>query len=132
MIRMDHNAGVVAADLAKEGFQAGVKAQATVAHFGLLLQSEVKRNASLPRTGPPGPRLQTGDYVRSITLRVGVLSADVGTNKPQARRLEFGFEGVDALGRYYDQPPYPHFGPAMDTIGPAFVAALAASLGGTL
>lgn len=123
-LRIDTNALAVASAIALHGDQVGVKAQRTVAHFGLLLQATVKRNASLPRTGPPGPRIQTGDYVRSIALQVGLLQAEVGTNKPQARRLEFGFTGMDALGREYDQPPYPHFGPAVEEVTPPFTAAV--------
>jgi hypothetical protein len=101
-----------------------------VVHYGALLQSEVKRNASKPRSGPPGPRLLTGNYVRSInrrtTRRADTSVTEVGSNAPQARRLELGFTGVDSLGRHYDQPPYPHYAPALEKIRPAFEAAIAA------
>jgi hypothetical protein len=50
--------------------------------------------------------------------------AIVGTNKPQGRRLEYGYVGPDSLGRVYDQPPYAHVGPAMETVRPLFVEAL--------
>jgi hypothetical protein len=101
------------------------------AKYGALLLTKVRANAS----GRPGPRAITGDYRRSWTLRLqsgaagervepGTVSAVVGTNRPQARRLEFGFVGVDALGRHYDQPPYPHAAPALDAVGPEFGAAV--------
>lgn len=88
------------------------------------LQRQVVANAS----GRPGPNAPTGDYRRSInrlTTRYKDISiGQVGTNKPQARRLELGFVGADSLGRSYDQPAYPHFGPALDAIGPVFEAAV--------
>jgi hypothetical protein len=89
-----------------------------------LLQRQVVANAS----GRPGPNAPTGDYRRSInrlTTRFKDSSiGQVGTNKPQARRLEFGFVGEDSLGRSYDSPAYPHFGPALDEVGPVFEQAV--------
>ncbi len=125
------NADQVAADLAATGMKAGARAVGVTRHFGMLLQAAVQRRASLPRTGPPGPRIQTGNYNRSIGLHVGFTadgpSATVGTNAPQGRRLELGFNDTDSLGRRYSQPPYPHFGPALDEIAPLYVAAIAAA-----
>lgn len=125
-VRFDTNAFVLAESIELHGTRVGVAAHQVVAHHGLLLQAAVKRHASKPRTGPPGPRLITGDYVRSIALTIGVLTAEVGTSKPQGRRLEWGFSGMDALGRVYDQPPYPHFQPAVDEVEPKFTAAILA------
>lgn len=89
-------------------------------HHGTLLRSRVQAHAS----GRPGPRAQTGDYRRSIMLEIGMDGSDgraeVSTNKPQANRLEFGFSGTDSLGRSYDSPPLPHFGPAFDETVPEF------------
>lgn len=94
-------------------------------HYGQLLTTQVQAKAS----GRPGPNAPTGDYRRSIHLQVyaegfGKVTAAVGTNKPQGARLEFGFAGVDSLGRVYDQPPYPHFGPAFDLIAPRYESAM--------
>lgn len=100
------------------------RANKLVQQYGLLLLARVKANAA----GRPGPRIVTGDYNRSINLRVtGGLrpEASVGTNRPQARRLEYGFRGVDARGRRYNQPPYPHFGPAFGEVAPKFQEAAA-------
>lgn len=84
-----------------------------VGRTGLWLQTTVKANAS----GRPGPRVQTGDYRRSIAFtltREGNLPvAVVSTNAPQARRLEYGFMDVDVLGRNYRQSPFPHWRPAI-------------------
>lgn len=99
--------------------------------FGAQLQTVIRARAS----GRPGPRAQTGDYRRSITWRYarlpGVVTSVVGTNAPQGRRLEFGFapgiapqNGVDVLGRRFEQPPRPHFGPAADEVRPRYEAAL--------
>lgn len=120
----------VAADLIQLEAVANVAVHKAVVHYGALLQASVRRRASLPRTGPPGPRLQTGAYVKSINRRTTRLAhtsiVEVGSNAPQARRLEHGFSGVDSLGRHYDQPPYPHYAPALAEIRPAFEAAIAA------
>jgi hypothetical protein len=84
----------------------------------LLLLAGVKANAHLPSEGPPGPRYITGDYNRSWNVRFSgngsVSRGTVGTNKEQARRLEYGFTGTDSLGRHYAQPPYVHVLPAVE------------------
>lgn len=129
-VQITSNAIAVAGDFANLGGTVDAKVRAVVRHHGLLLQTKVKAHASKPRTGPPGPRIQTGNYNRSISLQMSgnayISTATVGTNAPQGRRLEFGFVGEDSLGRHYNQPPYPHFRPALDEVGPLFEAALAA------
>ncbi len=87
------------------------------------LKAEIQRNAS----GRPGPNAPTGDYRRSWTSRYrpGVTGgySIVGTNKPQACRLEYGFwEMTDSLGRFYRQPAYPHVAPALRVITPYFLS----------
>jgi hypothetical protein len=95
-----------------------------VRHFGQLLRTRVMANAS----GRPGPRAVTGDYRRSWVqeFKGGATSPTsiVGTSAPQGRRLEFGFHGVDSLGRHYNQPPFPHARPAFDATAPEFEAAV--------
>lgn len=106
--------------------RAGAAAFKTTQHFTIVLQGRVKARAQ----GRPGPRVQTGDYNRSITARVGLadggVEGRVGTNKVQGPRLEFGFHGTDSIGRTYDQPALPHFGPAFDETAPEYQAAIAA------
>lgn len=104
----------VAMELGQAAAGINGKVSRVVRHHSMLLQNRVKANAS----GRPGPRVVTGDYRRSIDRRVDrsgpATVGYVGTNEPQGRRLEFGFTGVDSLGRFFDQPPYPHFGPSFD------------------
>lgn len=120
-------ARVVGGDLVAAGFAAAAAATPSrvgeiVRRHGLLLETRIKAKAS----GRPGPNAPTGDYRRSWTTRFtqgpGQAVSVTGTNAPQGRRLEYGFVGVDSLGRHYNQPPYPHVGPAAQEIEPAFVA----------
>ena len=118
------NAAQVGRDLAQYGGRVQLAAGKATARFGLLLETRIKARAS----GRPGPRALTGNYRRSwhTTVRntTTTTEATVGTNAPQARRLEYGYVGADRLGRVYDQPPYPHVGPALTATEPEFVAAL--------
>lgn len=41
------------------------------------------------------------------------LAVKVGTNVPYAPRIEYGFVGVDSLGRRYSQPAQPYLRPAL-------------------
>jgi len=86
-----------------------------------LALTKIRANAS----GRPGPNAPTGDYRRSWSRQTRQsareFSVSVGTNRPQARRLEFGFVGQDSLGRNYHQPPYPHVEPAIPLIEEFFV-----------
>lgn len=98
--------------------------------YGDTLAEAVRAHAS----GRPGPEIQTGEYVGSIGVAISgggpSRSVEVGTDEPQGRRLEYGFYGqTDALGRTFYQPPYPHFGPAVDETEGALDAALAAVVG---
>ena len=117
----------VAADIANLGAEAAAKAHTITVKWTAALQRQVQLNAS----GRPGPNAPTGNYRRSINRRTVKLLrssyGEVGTNMPQGRRLEHGFSGVDSLGRNYDQPAYPHFGPAIDFVGPGYQAAMAAA-----
>ncbi|MEU9703109.1 hypothetical protein [Streptomyces sp. NPDC047981] len=87
-----------------------------MAHTGMLGRARISGNAS----GRPGPNVITGDYRNSwqaVTTRIPYGAfCTIGTNRPQGRRLEFGFTGTDSLGRSYNQPPFPHVGPAIDFI----------------
>lgn len=121
------NVTVRGADRVADGFRrASVavpqeSARATRMHTQLLVV-RVKQHAS----GRPGPRTPTGDYRRSIngvTEQHGpVIIGIVGTTRPQGPRLERGFIGIDALGRHYNQPPFPHFQPASVEIETSFYA----------
>jgi hypothetical protein len=89
--------------------------------YGTKLVDLVKMNAS----GRPGPNVITGMYRGSIrVVERSAFAVTAGTDAPQANRLENGFAGVDALGRSYDQPPFPHWRPALEVIGPQYVEAM--------
>ena len=87
-----------------------------VRHVGELGRGLIRGNAS----GRPGPNIITGQYWaswQSVTRSIPYgAQCTIGTGRPQGRRLEFGFTGVDSIGRYYDQPPFPHVGPAIPLI----------------
>src|SRR3954447_17888484 len=100
---------------------------------GRELQRQVRLNASTGVHGPrephipgsgAGPNIVTGTYVQSIELEEttvgGVTVATVYTDEARAQRLEYGFVGADSLGRHYQQPPFPHWGPASDEVEEAF------------
>ncbi|WP_274558056.1 HK97 gp10 family phage protein [Streptomyces spiramyceticus] len=123
------NAAQIAAELDGRAVRTLAETASVVQHHAMLLETRIKAKAS----GRPGPNAPTGDYRRSWTHELSTdgvtVTATVGTNKPQARRLEYGFVGADSLGRIYNQPPFPHVGPAVEEIRPLFVAALADSVG---
>lgn len=106
--------------------EAGVTTQVRL--HAELLRSTVRAKAS----GRPGPRVQTGDYRRGISVNHGratsrghlVPASTVRSNSPQAWRLERGFIGADALGRVYNQPAFEHWGPALDIVEPRLFAAI--------
>jgi hypothetical protein len=107
-----------------------VRPEKQTKHYGTILLARTKAYAS----GRPGPNVITGAYRNSIKIRyetdmaTGASAAIVGSDAPQAARLEFGFKGVDSLGRHYNQPPFPHYSRAladMERIYPASVERVA-------
>jgi hypothetical protein len=116
----------VALDLAALAVETAGKVHGATIVWTAELQAAVQRNAS----GRPGPNVITGHYRRSINRRTEKRATgsvgQVGTDAPQAWRLEHGFHGTDSKGRSYDQPPFPHFGPALDEVAPKFEEAIAA------
>ncbi|MCX5206750.1 HK97 gp10 family phage protein [Streptomyces sp. NBC_00237] len=116
--------GALAAALERGAQRSVVAAETVMQYSAQSLVQQVQQNAS----GHPGPRVITGRYRaswRSEVHRAGpVVVAEVGSAAPQARRLEFGFVGVDSLGRHYAQRPFPHLGPAVEQAGPALARTL--------
>lgn len=97
----------------------GKAAEEVTQKNGQRLLDTVKMNAS----GRPGPNIITGAYVASIQITErSRWTVAVGSNAPQTMRLEFGFVGVDSIGRHYNQPPFPHFRPAENEIAPLYIA----------
>lgn len=87
------------------------------------MRLEVKNNArGRANAYGRGPRIKTSRYINSIEVEpAGPFSAITYTDTPYAARLEFGFVGVDSLGRHYNQPPYPSWRPALDVVVPHFI-----------
>ncbi|GAA1919820.1 HK97 gp10 family phage protein [Streptantibioticus ferralitis] len=114
----------LAAAITGLGSAARARTSMITRHYAMLLRVRIQRNAS----GRPGPNVITGQYRASWDVRMatggGQVTAEVFTNAPQARRLEYGFVGVDGLGRHYRQPPFPHVGSAFQQTEPEFVQAL--------
>lgn len=87
-------------------------------HVGTVGVAEIRRHAS----GRPGPNVITGQYRASWQdvhqpIPYGA-QCTLGSNAPQARRLEWGFyDMTDSLGRHFFQPPFPHVQPALPVIG---------------
>ena len=101
----------VAAALLKLAVTTDLKVARKVVYWAQMLETGIKSRAPV----------RTGDYRRSWTTAVNGMSATVGTNKPQARRLEYGFVGTDSLGRHYNQGPRPHVRPAVDAVRGPFL-----------
>ncbi|MFE0477012.1 HK97 gp10 family phage protein [Streptomyces sp. NPDC058947] len=114
----------LAAALSGMGPAVRARTRAITRHHAMLLRVRIQKNAS----GRPGPNVITGQYRASwdvkVTVTGGQVSAVVFTGAPQSRRLEYGFVGVDRLGRQYRQPPYPHIEPAFRQTEPGFLEAL--------
>lgn len=132
-LQVTSNAVQVAREIAGVAAVTHTAVRAVVRSEGAAFQTMVKANAS----GRPGPRAQTGDYRRSIGMQVregiAMVTAEVGTNAPQGRRLEFGFWGLaDSLGRVFHQPAFPHFGPAADEMEHRFPTAVELTVGRAL
>ncbi|MEN8649113.1 HK97 gp10 family phage protein [Streptomyces sp. 21So2-11] len=122
----------LAKTLDRSAVAAMAAAEVAMHHGAKALLVQVQRHAS----GRPGPRAITGRYRaswRTEVHRAGpVVVGEVGTGAPQGRRLEFGFVGVDSLGRHYNQPPFPHLGMAVEQAGPALVREIGQAVGRAL
>jgi hypothetical protein len=90
---------------------------------GLYLEGQIKAAAPMV----------TGRYRRSwSTERTGPAEVTVGSDAPYGRRLEYGFVGVDSLGRHYNQGPRPHVVPAVMASEARVVEIIAAALDRTI
>ncbi|WP_046248852.1 HK97 gp10 family phage protein [Streptomyces sp. MBT28] len=108
----------------------GPEVNRTVQQQARLLRAMIRFNAS----GRPGPNIITGDYFDSwgpaqpFAVPDGG-GATLGTTEPQGRRLEYGFMNMyDSLGRFFQQPPYPHVEPAVNELSDDYEDAFKAAL----
>lgn len=98
--------------------------QRSMVDHAIQLRDEVRKNAQ----GAPGPRRITSGYWNSIKMvenTSGFIShtftTSVISEHPAGPRLEKGYVGVDSLGRHYNQPPFPHWAPAIAKVGPEWL-----------
>ncbi|MFF4409800.1 hypothetical protein [Streptomyces sp. NPDC001404] len=126
------DAGQLAAALTAAAERVGPAIAAAVGTEATALRDRIRSQAS----GRPGPNVITGAYRASWQVEVHPTgtgaTAVVGTFAPQARRLELGFVGADALGRIYAQPPFPHVAPAMAQTRAEFAQRVAQAVMGVL
>lgn len=132
------NAAETAKALTREGREFRTRVLGITNGYADKLQQKVKANAASawhppgrPHIGGytgEGPNVATSKYQNSIKKEVlastTIITAAVGTDAPQGRRLELGFHGADSLGRRYSQDPLPHFGPALDDLTVPFMEAV--------
>ncbi len=111
----------LSAEFAYRGKWARQRSLGLAYQFGKALIEQARQNAS----GRPGPEVVSGRYIDSFSseLYEGPLwtGVHVGTDRPYGMRLEYGFDGTDALGREVHAPPFPHWGPAADVVGAQFM-----------
>ena len=103
--------------LSRAADRVGPETNRTVQQQARLARAMIRFNAS----GRPGPNIITGDYFDSWRTEPFAVpdggGATVGTDRPQGRRLEFGFwDMTDSIGRHFFQPPYPHVEPAVNDL----------------
>jgi hypothetical protein len=103
---------------ARGGF-ATVNTRLAIGSAAVQLQGQARANH---RAGRPGPIVRTYNLHDSILVAENLteFNSVVGSGAPYALRMEFGFVGIDSLGRVYAQPPYPFFGPAVEKVRPIF------------
>lgn len=77
----------------------------------------LRTTALIPLNAAKGavPRV-TSTLFRSIHIEDvrDELAVAVGTDVEYARRIEYGFAGIDSRGRTYNQPAQPYLRPALD------------------
>jgi hypothetical protein len=107
----------------------GPETNRTVQQQARLARALIRFNAS----GRPGPNIITGAYFDSWRIEPFTVpdggGANIGTTKPQGRRLEYGFwDMTDSIGRHFFQPPYPHVEPAVNDLSPEYERAFTDAL----
>jgi len=120
--------GDLAARLEQAADRVGPEVNRTVQQQARLLRALIMERAS----GRPGPNVITDQYRTSWKREpFGVPDgggAEVGTRKPQGRRLENGFyDMTDSIGRHYFQRPFPHVGPSVNELEDGYVDAFKAA-----
>lgn len=100
----------------------GMEAAADVVVRKTAFDLEARIKANIQAQG----LVDTGNYLNSWQTEHGAPGqATVYSAVVYGPRLNYGFHGVDALGRNYAQAARPHVEPAVDAVYPSFVAAMA-------
>lgn len=121
------------------GFVGGREVQQALADLAKIASPDVLRDAAAEGAAAIKAGAQqrvpvdTGalrDSIEVVALEQdsGAVLIGIGSPLPYARRIEFGFNGQDSLGRTYHQPAQPYLRPALDEDGAAAVASVAAEL----
>jgi phage gpG-like protein len=106
------------------------KKDAALTRIGMVIQEAAKKlvkvdtgnlkgsiNYALADEASPGGSKTSGEMVEEAGLLTPHGVKDevwIGTNVKYARRIEFGFRGIDKLGRKYNQAPQPYLTPAYE------------------
>ena len=119
----------LATRLERAADRVGPELNRTVQQQARLLRALIMENAS----GRPGPNVITDDYRTSWKALPFAVpdggGADVGTDQPQGRRLEYGFyDRTDSIGRHFLQVPRPHVEPAVNELSPEYKQAFGDAL----
>lgn len=114
-----------------EAARFGLKAGA--GEGALLIEGEAKTLVPV-KTGNLQNAIHTEHVVDEPTKQVFNVTPAVPADNPwglepaYARRIEFGFEGVDSLGREYHQAAQPYMRPAGDSQGPEALKVIGESI----
>jgi len=99
----------VMAALEKIGDAFGDKLEAAVLSGCLIVQNDAKRRSPYITGNLRGSR-----HPETVKKERGYVEAGVGTDVEYARRVEYGFNQADRLGRVYHQKAQPYLRPALD------------------
>jgi hypothetical protein len=105
--------------------------RAAVHETGEIMAAFIQAHAE----GRPGPNIVSGNLRGGVLVDHNIGDEDgwgaltVYDDVIYSRRIEYGFYGTDALGRTYNQPPYPFWGPGFNDAAAVFPDVLNRHLG---
>lgn len=100
-----------------------------------IAQRRISRRSGRVYWVGPGSPPGTPPFIRSGRLKGSIdyapparFTTHVGSSMPYARRLEYGFVGMDSRGRQYHDPPRPWARPSVVRARPVMVEVMGAHL----
>ncbi|GAH78483.1 unnamed protein product, partial [marine sediment metagenome] len=99
------------------------KLRAAVLSGCLIVQNDAKEKCAY-LTG----NLRSSIHSKVAKEKKGYVEAEVGTNVVYAKRIEYGFNQADKLGRVYHQKAQPYLRPALDKNKKKVVAEIGSAL----